>query len=240
MDRAPIHRPTPVLPHTFWCFLNTARSCREPGRHKRGDSCSLKQGRRTAAGDDRGDPARAVGTRRPARPGDQRDRRPYQAVAPQQSRSQRVAEIPGVGVLTATAVVSAMGDPAAFRSGREFAAWLGLVPRHKGTGGRVRLFGISKRGDKYLRTLLFHGARAVLSRAKARSEWAVRLAARRPPTWSPWRWPTRRRAQSGPCWPTTGRIKRTSSASGLGALADGNTTEHRRWPLKGCARYDKV
>ena len=95
--------------------------------------------------------------------------------------SQRVAEIPGVGVLTATAVVSAMGDPAAFRSGREFAAWLGLVPRHKGTGGRVRLLGISKRGDKYLRTLLIHGARAVLTKAKAPPEWAVRLAARRPP-----------------------------------------------------------
>ena len=94
--------------------------------------------------------------------------------------SQRVAEIPGVGVLTATAVVSAMGDPAAFRSGREFAAWLGLVPRHKGTGGRIRLLGISKRGDKYLRTLLIHGARAVLTKAKAPPEWAVRLAARRP------------------------------------------------------------
>ena len=58
----------------------------------------------------------------------------------------RIAEIPGVGVLTATAVVAAMGDPAAFRSGREFAAWLGLVPRHDGTGGRVRMLGISKRG----------------------------------------------------------------------------------------------
>ena len=127
--------------------------------------------------------------------------------------SQRVAEIPGVGVLTATAVVSAMGDPAAFRSGREFAAWLGLVPRHKGTGGRVRLLGISKRGDKYLRTLLIHGARAVLSRAKAPPEWVVRLSARRPPTWSPLHWPTRRRAQCGPCWPTTGRTRRTSSVS---------------------------
>ena len=95
--------------------------------------------------------------------------------------SQRLAEIPGVGLLTATAVVSAMGDPAAFRSGREFAAWLGLVPRHKGTGGRVRLLGISKHGDKYLRTLLIHGARVVLSRAKAPPEWAMRLAARRPP-----------------------------------------------------------
>ena len=94
--------------------------------------------------------------------------------------SQRIAEIPGVGALTATAVVAAMGDPAAFRSGREFAAWLGLVPRHIGTGGRVRVLGISKRGDTYLRTLLIHGARSVLNNAKAPPEWAVRLAERRP------------------------------------------------------------
>ena len=128
--------------------------------------------------------------------------------------SQRVAKIPGVGVLTATAVVAAMGDPAAFRSGREFAAWLGLVPRHEGTGGRVRMLGISKRGDRYLRTLLIHGARAVLTTSKAPPEWAVRLAQRRPrPTWSRSRWPTRRRARSGPCWPTTGRTAWTSSAN---------------------------
>ena len=94
--------------------------------------------------------------------------------------SQQIAEIPGVGVLSATAVVAAMGDPAAFRSGREFAAWLGLVPRHSGTGGRVRMLGISKRGDRYLRTLLIHGARAVLTSSKAPPEWALRLAERRP------------------------------------------------------------
>ena len=95
--------------------------------------------------------------------------------------SRRIAGIPGVGVLTATALVAAMGDPAAFRSGREFAAWLGLVPRHDGTGGRVRMLGISKRGDRYLRTLLIHGARSVLTNAKAPPEWALRLAERRPP-----------------------------------------------------------
>ena len=93
--------------------------------------------------------------------------------------SRKIAEIPGVGVLSATAVVAAMGDPAAFRSGREFAAWLGLVPRHKGTGGRVRMLGISKRGDKYLRTLLIHGARTVLTRSKAPPPWALSLAERR-------------------------------------------------------------
>ena len=94
--------------------------------------------------------------------------------------SRRVAETPGVGALTATAVVAAMGDPSAFKSGREFAAWLGLAPRHIGTGGRVRVLGISKRGDKYLRTLLIHGARAALTSSKAPPEWAVRLAERRP------------------------------------------------------------
>ena len=94
--------------------------------------------------------------------------------------SWRIAEIPGVGLLTATAAVSAMGDPAAFKSGREFAAWLGLVPRHSGTGGRVRMLGISKRGDTYLRTLLIHGARSVFTNNKAPPVRAVRLAERRP------------------------------------------------------------
>ena len=93
--------------------------------------------------------------------------------------SRRIAEIPGVGVLSATAVVAAMGDPAAFKSGREFAAWLGLVPRHSGTGGRVRILGISKRGDTYLRTLLIHGARSALTTGKAPPGWALRLAERR-------------------------------------------------------------
>ena len=94
--------------------------------------------------------------------------------------SQRIAEIPGVGVLGATAAVATMDDSGAFRSGREFAAWLGLVPRHRGTAGRVLLLGISKRGDTYLRTLFIHGARSVLITSKAPPEWARRVAARRP------------------------------------------------------------
>lgn len=94
---------------------------------------------------------------------------------------QRIAKIPGVGMLTATAAVSTMGDPGTFRSGREFAAWLGLVPRQVGTGGRVKLLGISKRGDTYLRTLLIHGARAVLSHAKKNPPaWIEKLLQRRP------------------------------------------------------------
>jgi transposase len=71
-----------------------------------------------------------------------------------------IAAIPGVGILSATAAVGTVGDAKTFRSGREFAAFLGLVPRQSGTGGRVKLLGISKRGDPYLRTLLIHGARS--------------------------------------------------------------------------------
>ncbi len=94
--------------------------------------------------------------------------------------SRRIAEIPGVGLLTATAAVAAMGDPKSFKSGREFAAWLGLVPKHTGTGGRIRMLGISKRGDTYLRTLLIHGARSVIVNSKQPSTWVTNLTQRRP------------------------------------------------------------
>ena len=88
-------------------------------------------------------------------------------------------KIPGVGLLTATAAVATIGDPATFSSGRQFAAWLGLVPRQTGTGGRVRQLGLSKRGDVYLRTLLMHGARAIIARSK-HSPWIEELLKRRP------------------------------------------------------------
>jgi transposase len=91
-----------------------------------------------------------------------------------------ISEIPGVGLLTATAAVAMMGDARSFSSGREFAAWAGLVPKQTGSGGRVNLHGISKRGDTYLRTLLIHGARAVLTHAKNPSEWVVQMSKRRP------------------------------------------------------------
>jgi transposase len=76
--------------------------------------------------------------------------------------ARRLATIPGIGVLNATALVAAIGNGAAFARGRDLAAWLGLVPRQITTGGRPRLVGITKRGNKYLRKLLIHGARAVL------------------------------------------------------------------------------
>lgn len=93
--------------------------------------------------------------------------------------SRVLTEILGVGFMTATAAVATMGDPRNFKSGREFAAWIGLVPRQTGTGGRVRQLGLSKRGDTYLRTLLMHGARAIVARSQ-RSDWVNRLLTRRP------------------------------------------------------------
>jgi transposase len=92
----------------------------------------------------------------------------------------RLLAIPGVGLLTATAAVAMVGDAKAFKNGREFAAYVGLVPRQSGTGGRVKLLGISKRGDTYLRTLLIHGARSVIGHAKEPGPWLTNLLARRP------------------------------------------------------------
>lgn len=98
---------------------------------------------------------------------------------------QRIGRIEGIGPITATALVAAAGDQSCFRNGREFAAWLGLVPKQRSSGGKARLFGISKRGDRYLRTLMIHGARAVLGKAHgktdARSLWIGRLRERRHP-----------------------------------------------------------
>ncbi|KVW21702.1 IS110 family transposase [Burkholderia ubonensis] len=91
-----------------------------------------------------------------------------------------ISEIPGVGLLTATAAVAMMGDPKAFSSGREFAAWAGLVPKQTGSGGKVNLHGISRRGDTYLRTLLIHGARSVLTHAKELGPWVEQMKQRRP------------------------------------------------------------
>ena len=79
---------------------------------------------------------------------------------------QRLRQIPGVGPLVATAIVAAIGNGAAFHKGREFSSWLGLVPRQHSTGGKARLFGISKRGNSYLRKILVHGARSAVLRVK--------------------------------------------------------------------------
>jgi len=99
--------------------------------------------------------------------------------------SRKLAAIPGIGPLTASALVASVGSPNNFRSGRHLAAWLGLVPRQNSTGGKTVLLGISKHGDAYLRTLLIQGARSVLYRlqnkppAAVGASWCGRLAARR-------------------------------------------------------------
>ena len=95
----------------------------------------------------------------------------------------RLDAIPGIGATIATAVVAAAPDPGLFKNGRQFAAFLGLVPRHAGTGGRNRPGRISKRGDGYLRMQLVHGARSLLYRAGQKSDrmsvWAEALKKRR-------------------------------------------------------------
>ena len=97
--------------------------------------------------------------------------------------SRRLETVPGIGVIGATAIAATVTDPSAFRSGREFAAWIGLVPRQNSTGGKPRLGSISKKGDRYLRRLFIGGAMAVLRHARAHPErhpWLMRLLARRP------------------------------------------------------------
>ena len=97
--------------------------------------------------------------------------------------SKRVATIPGIGFLGASAITATVTDPNAFRSGRDFAAWIGLVPRQDSTGGKQKLGPISKQGDRYLRRLLVVGAHAVLRRAKQSPQnypWLAQLLARRP------------------------------------------------------------
>lgn len=96
---------------------------------------------------------------------------------------QRIARIKGVGPKTATAIVAAVGDGAEFKNGRHMAAWLGLVPRQHSSGDRQIMMGISKRGSQHLRSLLVHGARAVVRTAGTRNDpmnqWVTQLQERR-------------------------------------------------------------
>jgi transposase len=106
------------------------------------------------------------------------------AVAESDAACLRLRKIPGVGPLVSTATVAAIGNGAAFKRGRDFAAWLGLVPKQHSTGGKATLLGITKRGNRYLRKLFVHGARSVLLRVKYDTggfgQWVHRLAARAP------------------------------------------------------------
>jgi len=97
--------------------------------------------------------------------------------------SRRLETIPGIGMIAATAIAASVPDAGVFKSGREFAAWIGLVPRQNSTGGKERLGSISKQGDRYLRRLLVVGATAVIRHARAHPEkhpWLIQLLARRP------------------------------------------------------------
>jgi len=101
----------------------------------------------------------------------------------QDERCKRLAKIEGIGPLVATAMVAAVGNATEFKNRRELSAWLGLVPRQHSSGNHSLLFGISKRGDRYLRTIMIHGARAALLRfdrkSNQRSTWAMRIKATR-------------------------------------------------------------
>lgn len=108
---------------------------------------------------------------------DQLDKR-LAAMVKQDQQMLAVQAIPGIGTLTATALVATAADLSTFKTGRQFAAWLGLTPRQLGTGGKTHQLGISKRGDRYLRTLLISGARAVVCRS-THSSWIERLLQRR-------------------------------------------------------------
>lgn len=101
----------------------------------------------------------------------------------QNDASRRLAQIPGIGPITASALVASIGDANSFENGRQLAAWLGLVPRQHSSGGKSTLLGISKRGDSYLRMLLVHGARSVIRVAEGKpgyaESWLARLIGRR-------------------------------------------------------------
>ena len=117
---------------------------------------------------------------------------------------QRLGQIEGIGPVTVTALVAAVADRSCFKNGRQFAAWLGLVPKQRSSGGRNRLFGISKRGDRYLRTLMIHGARAALgkaggSRIREAGGLVVFGSGGIRTSWR-WRSPTRMLVSPGLCW----------------------------------------
>lgn len=110
--------------------------------------------------------------------------REIESLARQSAKAQSLMRVPGIGSVTATALVASVADPGQFHSGRQLAAWLGLVPRQYSTGGKTRLGRITKQGDKYLRMLLIHGARSVLAALKEDKQdriscWLRELIARR-------------------------------------------------------------
>ncbi len=104
-------------------------------------------------------------------------------IARKNKMCKKLLKIPGIGIMTATALIAALPDPTMFKNGRALAAWLGLVPKHTGTGGKNKNLSMSKRGDQYLRYLLIHGARSVLKTVKSKQDplsiWCNNLIERR-------------------------------------------------------------
>ena len=96
--------------------------------------------------------------------------RQLEQVAKMDARCEELMKVEGVGPLSATAMVASVGDAKVFKNGREMAAWLGLVPKQHSSGNKIRLGGISKRGDRYLRTLLIHGARSVINTCEKKED----------------------------------------------------------------------
>ena len=122
---------------------------------------------------------------------------------PESEASRRLAAIPGLGIITATAIAATVSDPEQFRSGRQFAAWLGLTPQQHSTGGKTRLGGISKQGDRYLRRLLVIGATAVMRHTKDKptpmANWIRKLMEKSRSASSPSRSPTNSPGSRGSC-----------------------------------------
>jgi hypothetical protein len=144
-------------------------------------------------------------------------------ISNEDARCRQLRQIPGFGPLVSTATVAAISNGSAFRRGRDFAAWVGVVPRQYSTGGKQKLYGISKRGNVYLRRMLIHGARSVLFRVKYDTggfgQWVRRLAQRAPHNKVAVAIAINWRASPGPCCPAakTIDIRRCSN----GRLPDG-------------------
>ena len=118
--------------------------------------------------------------------------------------ARRLMTIPGIGAVTAAALTALAPPAETFRRGRDFAAWLGLTPVQRSSGGKKRLGKTSKMGERALRRLLIIGASAVARWAARKgvpaSSWLGRMLARKPRCWCGWRWPTRWPGLSGHCW----------------------------------------
>lgn len=109
----------------------------------------------------------------------------FAAMTRNDQQARRLASVPGIGMINATALLAALGDGSAFVKGRDFAAWLGLTPRQHSTGGKTKMLGISKRGNRYLRKQLIHGARAAMPHLAAKptriGQWLQQLLSRSHP-----------------------------------------------------------